>query len=131
MEKAFEILTIYYLNPFYVLMTNNIYYGITEIIFFIVNKSTDGLVITHFILAEFSEIFAFLGYMVYLEIIELNFCGLGKNLRKVIMEKGENEAREISIFVRNDKKVGQIELLNKDFDEDEEEDFNSTTTYYL
>ena len=131
MEKAFEILTIYYLNPFYVLMTNNIYHGITEIIFFIVNKSTDGLVITHFILAEFSEIFAFLGYMVYLEIIELNFCGLGKNLRKVIMEKGENEAREISIFVRNDKKVGQIELLNKDFDEDEEEDFNSTTTYYL
>jgi hypothetical protein len=131
MEIAFEILTIYYLNPFYVLMTNNIYHGITEIIFFIVNKSTDGLVITHFILAEFSEIFAFLGYMVYLEIIELNFCGLGKNLRKVIMEKGENEAREISIFVRNDKKVGQIELLNKDFDEDEEEDFNSTTTYYL
>ena len=130
MEIAFEILTIYYLNPFYVLMTNNIYHGITEIIFFIVNKSTDGLVITHFILAEFSEIFAFLGYMVYLEIIELNFCGLGKNLRKVIMEKGENEAREISIFVRNDKKVGQIELLNKDFDEDEEEDFNSTT-YYL
>ena len=69
--------------------------------------------------------------MVYLEIIELNFCGLGKNLRKVIMEKGENEAREISIFVSNDKKVGQIELLNKDFDEDEEENFKSTTTYYL
>ena len=131
MEIAFEILTIYYLNPFYVLMTNNIYHGITEIIFFIVNKSTDGLVITHFILAEFSEIFAFLGYMVYLEIIELNFCGLDENLKKIIMEKGEDETREMTSFFNNDKNVGQIELLNKDFDEDEEEDFNSTTTYYL
>ena len=131
MEIAFEILTIYYLNPFYVLMTNNIYYGITEIIFFVVNSSTDSLVLTHFLLAEFSEIFAFLGYMVYLEIIELNFCGLDENLKKIIMEKGEDETREMTSFFNNDKNVGQIELQYKDFDEEEEEeDINHNNTIY-
>jgi hypothetical protein len=91
MQLTFEILTIYYLNPFYVLMTNNVYYIISEFISFMLNLSSDGLAIVQFILAELSELFAISGYMVYLEILELNFCGLNENLRTSIMEKGEKE----------------------------------------
>ena len=80
MELTCEMLTIYYLNPFYVLMTNNLYYEITELINFLPNVSNAGLKIAHFVVTEFSEIFASLGYMVYLEILELNFCGLNDKL---------------------------------------------------
>ena len=98
MELTFEIFTIYYLNPFYVLMTNNLYYGITELLFFLLNISSDGLKITHFLITELTEIFTFLGYMVYLEILELNFCGLNENIKRRIMEKGEIEFRNLSEF---------------------------------
>ena len=96
MEMTFEILTIYYLNPFYILMTNNVYYIINELISFIINFSGDILNIIHFVLAESSEFFAILGYMVYLEILELNFCGLSKNLKQIIIEKGEYEFKRLS-----------------------------------
>ena len=96
MEMTFEILTIYYLNPFYILMTNNVYYIINELISFIINYSGDVLNIIHFILAESSEFFAILGYMIYLEILELNFCGLSKNLKQIIIEKGEYEFKRLS-----------------------------------
>ena len=56
MEIYFEILTIYYLNPFYILMTNTIYYGISEAIFFLLNFSNDKIKILHFILTELAEI---------------------------------------------------------------------------
>ena len=102
MELTFEILTIYYLNPFYVLMTNNLYYSITELISFLSNISSDGLKIAHFLIAEFSEFFAFLGYMVYLEILELNFCRLNENLKRIIIEKGEKEFRHLTVAINKD-----------------------------
>ena len=89
MELTCEILTIYYLNPFFVLMTNNLYYMIIELNSFLLNISTNKYKIAHFLIAEFSEVFAFLGYMVYLEIMELNFCGLSdktmSNLEKKLI----------------------------------------------
>ena len=36
--------------------------------------------------------------MVYLEILELNFCGLNENIKRRIMEKGEIEFRNLSEF---------------------------------
>ena len=111
MEMTFEILTIYYLNPFYVLMTNNVYYILSELISFMLNLSNEGLAIVQFILAELSEFFAISGYMVYLEILELNFCGLNENLRKSIMEKGEKEFKQLKENI---------------IEEDNEEDYHST-----
>ena len=95
MEFIFEILTIYYLNPFYILMSNTLYYAINEFILFMINLSNDGLVIIHFILTELAEIWISLGLMVYLEIIELNFCGLNDKLRKNIMKTKETLFQKI------------------------------------
>ena len=115
MQILFEILTIYYLNPFYVLMTNNVYYIIIELISFLLNLSSDKLVITHFLLAELSEFFALLGYMVYLEILEFNFCGLSDYLKREIIEKGEDEFKIIS---------GIYQFVNKIEEEEENNDVN-------
>ena len=117
MELTFEILTIYYLNPFYVLMTNNLYYSITELISFLSNISSDGLKIAHFLIAEFSEVFAFLGYMIYLEILELNFCRLNENLKSRIIEKGEKEFRNLTIAIKDKDKD------NEDDDKDTDEQY--------
>ena len=43
-----------------------------------------------------SEIFKIIGFCIYLEIIELRFCGLDKNTRKNIISRGDidsNQAR--------------------------------------
>ena len=115
MEMTFEILTIYYLNPFYVLMTNNVYYIISELISFLLNLSSDGLAIIQFILAELSEFFAISGYMIYLEILELNFCGLNENLRKTIIEKGEKEFKQLKENIseeENDEDYQSADLNN-------------------
>ena len=37
-----------------------------------------------------SDIIAFFGFLIYLEIIELNFCKLNYNLRKNIMTRGDS-----------------------------------------
>ena len=109
MELTCEMLTIYYLNPFYVLMTNNLYYEITELINFLPNVSNAGLKIAHFVVTEFSEIFASLGYMVYLEILELNFCELNDKLKFKLAEKGDIEFKKLT-----DRKTRQIYLDEND-----------------
>ena len=114
MEITFEILTIYFLNPLYVLMTNNLYYFITELIFFLFNLSSDRLKIFHFFIVQFSEIFAFLGYMVYLEILELNCCGLSDNIEKILVKKGDMEFRKLS--------KEYLQRLNPEESQDDEDD---------
>ena len=96
MELTFEVSIIYYLNPLYVLVSDNLYYGITELITFLLNLTNDGVKITHFLITEFTEIFSFLGYLVYLEILELNFCGLNENLKRKHIEIGEKEFLKLS-----------------------------------
>ena len=113
MEITFEIFTIYYLNAFYVLAANTLYFFIAELIIFMLNISSDGLKIVHFVITELTEIFAFLGFMVYLEIIELNFCGLNENIKRRIMEKGEREFRTLSEFSEFD--------INKEINNDEDD----------
>ena len=111
MEFTFEILTIYYLNPFYILLSNTLYYGITEFLFFVLNSSSDTLVIFHFILTELAEIITAFGHSIYLEIIEFHICGLDNNLRKMISKKGEDEF--IKIFLND--------LPGKENDDDDED----------
>ena len=104
MEFIFEILTIYYLNPFYILLSNTLYYTISQLIYFLLNLSSDRLVIIHFIITELTEFFTCLGLMVYLEVIELNCWGLNYDLKKTIMEKAEIEFKLL-----NDSKIEEEE----------------------
>ena len=91
-EFTCEIMTINYLNPIYTLINDNIYYFFMKIInFFYLYYFT----LTQFIIMELAEILAILGYSVYLEIIELKFFGLDKDIRKNIIKRGNKEILHI------------------------------------
>ena len=94
LEFSCEILTIYYLNPNFVLLRDNIYYGTSRLLFFLFNLHKNYMhymTLTQFILLELAEILAIIGYAVYLEIIELRFCGLDKDIKKNIIKRGFRE----------------------------------------
>ena len=82
-------------------MCNTSYYAVSEFISFMLNLSGEGLIILHFILTELAEFWNSFGLMVYLEIIELNFCGLSDNVKKNIIKKGENEFKLLSLSSDN------------------------------
>ena len=108
MQIYFEIQTIYYLNPIYGLLINNLCFGIQKFIAFIISNFTNVL---NFIFNELSELLGIFGYIFYLEILELNFCGLSDNTKRRITIKGENEFNNISISID--------ELMKDDEDNDE------------
>jgi len=112
MQIYFEILTIYYLNPMYCILLNNIYYGIHHLLLFLFNIQMDYFL--NFFLFEIAEIFASFTYMIHLEIIELNFCGLSDNLKRKISIKGEKEFNKL-----NEDKIENI--INTDENEEDEE----------
>ena len=76
------------------------------------NPSNDGLKIAHFLICEFAQIFSILGYMVYLEILELNFCGLSEKLKSKLVEKSDVEWKELSKI-----KTKQSSLIEDDDDD--------------
>lgn len=90
---ACEILTIYYLNPLFVLVRENLYYCVIRFIFILTNLDNFDkyISIAQFFILQASEIIALIGYAVSLEIIELNFCGMDNDLRRKIIERGERE----------------------------------------
>ena len=113
MEFNYEILIIYYLNPIYFLISDSLYYGTLSLLSFIINfKDND---ITKSILSLLADFFAFIGYLIYVEIIELNFCDLNQNLRKTISERS-------SLDLINEK-IGDVSDMNiTDITEDDQEE---------
>ena len=111
MQIYFEILIIYYLNPIYTLVTNNLTYGSIKVVSFVSNNSANFI---NFIFSQLSEDFAIIGYIFYLEILELNFCRLSDNIKKKIKSKGENEFNEIYNF-----RVKTLDVLSIEEDEGE------------
>ena len=108
-EFTCEILVIYYFNPNYVLVRDNLYYGIIRLIFIIVNNKTfeQDISLTQFIILETSEILSIFAYGIYLEIIELRFCKLDRYLKRNIIKRSEKEKRLKSMSVNdsNDNKL--------------------------
>ena len=104
LELNFELLTIYYLNPLYILITNNLCYGIVDTIKYIITVNTygDAVFLQHYICIIFSELFAMFGYSIYLELIIFNFCGMSTNIRGKIIERGDNEVTEFGLDTQSD-----------------------------
>ena len=103
------ILVIKYLTPVHVIFSSPILYFFEKIIliiliiykiikkediFFDIEKSFIKYYIINFILDISGDILSFFGFLVYLEMIELNCCNLNYNLRKNIMKRGLYEIYE-------------------------------------
>ena len=94
LEFTCEILTILNLNPNFVLIRDNIYYGTSRLLYFlfIINKNYQHYItLSQFIILEMTEIIALIGYAIYLEIIELRFWGFDKDLKRNIIKRGFRE----------------------------------------
>ena len=106
----FELLIIYYLNPNYLLATYILIYGFTKLVSFVSNNFSNFI---SFIFIEMSEICPVFGYLIFLEILELNFCGLSDNIKRNIKSKSDNEFKELFI-----DRIETIESLNNEIDEE-------------
>ena len=93
MEFNYEILIIYYLNPIYFLISDSLYYGLQSIVLVFIEFSKKNSLT---VLADF---FAFIGYSIYVEAIIFNFCGMNKDTKIHITNRGilesENEDKII------------------------------------
>ena len=96
-----NILIIYYFNPNYILIS----FQISKIIQVLIDEEKEKYYCIFFF------IFQFLALMIYLEIIELNFCGLNENTKSKINYRSQLELTED--FGRNSS-IDNIEL-NKDY----------------
>ena len=118
-EILCELLIIYYLDPIYILVRDNIYYFFVRITFVMlrVNDDIKAYITPRFFLHEFSEIFAIIGYCIYLQLIELRFCGLDNDLKKNIIIRGKYESKLIPM---NDYLVSDIDSNSGENDNESE-----------
>ena len=92
-EAICEIFIIYHFNPNYILIRDDIYYVIMRLCFVIINYNNNYnhyLSKTQFIILEIGDIISIFAYSIYLEIIELRFCGLDKYLKRNIIQRAKH-----------------------------------------
>ena len=86
------------LGPEYIYFSNSLFYFIIELINFIyiiikVERNHKGFGFFK-IFETLGQFISFLGCIIYLELIELNFCGLNKDLKKNIMDRSFSESSD-------------------------------------
>ena len=79
----------------------------------------EGTQVKKFLLDVSGDIGSIIGFLIYLEIIELNFCGLNFNLKKNIIKRSENDYIESLA-----SKMIPLQLI---FDDDSDDDDESST----
>ena len=115
-EFTFEIIIVFYLNPNYLLICDCLY-NCTRQILSIIFEEKENLNYYKSFNSIISELLAILGYSIYLEIIELRFCELNKDIKINIIKRGLTET------IKDDKlKIGQLYDIDKDSDDDESTD---------
>ena len=114
LEFSCEIFTIYYLTPKYLLIRDNLYYGLSRIILIIYNSN--NITLPRFFLLEFAEIIAIMGYLVYLEIIELHFCGFDEKVMRNLTLKAKNEIDNFSLI--EDEEDNNYDKNKETYDKD-------------
>ena len=83
-----EIMMISHFDPNIILISKNFYYFVQRLIQFWVNDA-DEKYLTHvqFITFEIEEIISLIANLIYLEIIELKFCNLNYDTKRLIEKR--------------------------------------------
>ena len=98
LSKFYYMFTLKVFTPIHVLANNSLYYLFIQIAIFskliydkINNNENefDYLIIIYYVL---SNIFSICGYVIYVELIELKFCGCDFNLKKNITKRSESDS---------------------------------------
>ena len=82
--------------------------------YFFAKKEQDyKLPLIIFIINIAQNFLAIIGFLIYLEIIELNFCGFNFNLRKNIMKRSDEDAEDFNIGIEQNEVLIDDEIPNK------------------
>ena len=118
MKYLFETMIVYYLNPYYVLMSDSIFYGTKKIISLIV-KPTELKVYLRLI----GEIIASIANLFFLEILEFNCCGLNYDTKINIQKRGKLDC---SCDILDDNKyIFDFGTINSDYQSDADNQSNN------
>ena len=104
-KYLYEILVVWQLNPYFVLLSDNIFYIIKKIIT-LINNPTDSKTY----LKLLGELISLFGYLFYLEIFEIKCCGLNKDTKDNITKRGIKDTNS-NILLDGDN---EIESINND-----------------
>jgi len=103
--KYFSIKVIQHLTPVYLILSNPILFVFQKIILIVNNyckqetfflKDTNDYIISKFIFDWAGDLFTIIGFLIYLEIIELKFCNYDYNIKANITRRSLIESNEIS-----------------------------------
>ena len=103
--KFFSLKVIELLTPIHLIFSFPIYYVFNKIYLFTLNYIKTGScflkgikpALIKIILDFCSDFFSIIGYLIYLEIIELHFCKFDYNIRRNILERGVLEVDEVEL----------------------------------
>ena len=81
----------FFFNKVVVIICNLIYCSIKRDLSGFLDNKEVAMIVEKFLLDLLQDLFCFLGFLVYLEIIQLNFCGFNYDLRDEIIKRGDQE----------------------------------------
>ena len=125
-EKYFSILVIKYLTPVHLIFSIPLFYFIQKAVLILYNLAIDQLyihsaikyILIKFFLDIFGDFFSIFGFLIYLEMIELNFGKYNYNTKQNIISRSFGE----SYGINKKKKKPIINDSEEGEDEDEEEE---------
>jgi len=122
-EYAFSLLIIKYLSPIHKIFSNPLFFFFEKILWVLINLfrkkffidyNSNSYIFWKFILDISGDIFYLFALIIYLEIIELKFCGFDYNTRRTIsirVDDDLNEDKKEKYFVfLQDGEVDEISL---------------------
>ena len=112
-EFLFQYLIIYHFNPNFILIRDNIYYFTKRLLLVLVNIDSfnNYISLPQFIILELSELISIIAFCIYLEIIELRFCGLNRNLKRNISIRAISE----NFILMEDKQDSKDDPKNNNY----------------
>jgi len=108
-ELYFDLLIINYLTPMHFIFCNIIFIFVVKFIELIKNIINGFNYLSLVSISPY--FFSFIGFMIYLELIELNFCKLNYNLRKYINERSLKDIYEDNT---NESIISEPEIDERD-----------------
>ena len=128
-NKYFSMLIIKYLTPVHLIFSIPVYYFFLKMVLMINTLIWDGSFFSKnsieyigikFSLDSLGDILSTIGFLIYLEIIELNFCGLNYYLRRKISERADDEKYE-NLGIEDDEDEDEVEGEGEIEKEDDKE----------
>lgn len=113
----FDLLIIRDLNPFYILVKYKIYYLLVQIILLLYGQIPNNTFRIFYFVEVSSDIICFIGFLIFLEIIELKCKGLNYQLKKNIIVRSQIDSL---LYIDNDNSFSLI-IENEEGESEEEE----------